>query len=144
MLGGLSPLVLILIAVVIPMAAAEAAAATTAATMLQTVPPRHLRGRVLGAWRTASTGWGLAGPPVLGLILEALGTRTGLVVTGITVAAVLTLGGAAYRRRHGVPDDSMPTSVERTLELVSAVGVESERDARKQDLAARAPELSAA
>jgi MFS family permease len=142
-LGGLSPLVLILIAVVIPMAAAEAAATTTAATMLQTVPPRHLRGRVLGAWRTASTGWGLAGPPVLGLILETLGTRTGLVVTGITVAAVLTLGSAAYRRRDDVPEDPMPSSAERTLELV-AVGVEPKRGAPKQDFAARAGELSAA
>jgi MFS family permease len=143
-LGGLSPLVLILIAVVVPMAAAEAAATTTAATMLQTVPPRHLRGRVLGAWRTASTGWGLAGPPVLGLILETAGTRTGLVVTGITVAAVLTVGSAAYRRRDGVPEESMPTSAERILEIVAAVGVEPERDAPKQDFAARTGELSAA
>jgi MFS family permease len=86
-LSGLSPLVVILIAVVIPMAAVEAAAATTAATMLQTVPQPHLRGRVLGAWRTASTSWGLAGPPILGLILEMAGTRTGLVVTGIQASS---------------------------------------------------------
>jgi MFS family permease len=143
-LTGLSPLVLVLFAVVIPMAAAEAAAATTAATMLQTVPPRHLRGRVLGAWRTASTGWGLAGPPVLGLILETAGTRTGLVVTGITVAAVLTLGSAAYRRRQGVPEEPMPTSAERILELVPAGEVETERDAPEQNFTARVRELSAA
>jgi len=90
----------VLIALVIPMAAAESAAATSTATMLQTVPPRHLRGRVLGAWRTASTGWGLAGPPVLGLILETAGTRAGLVLTGLTVAAVLILASTAYRRRN--------------------------------------------
>jgi MFS family permease len=143
-LSGLSPLVLILIAVVIPMAAVEAAAATTAATMLQTVPPPHLRGRVLGAWRTASTSWGLAGPPILGLILEIAGTRTGLVVTGITVAAVLTLGSAAYRRRQSVPEESMPTSAERILELVPEAAVETERDAPKQDFDARACELTAA
>jgi MFS family permease len=143
-LSGLSPLVVILIAVVIPMAAVEAAAATTAATMLQTVPQPHLRGRVLGAWRTASTSWGLAGPPILGLILEMAGTRTGLVVTGITVAAVLILGSAAYRRRQGVPEESMPTSAERILELVPEAAVETERDAPKQYFDARASESTAA
>jgi MFS family permease len=113
--AGLSPAVLVLIALVIPMAAAEAAATTTTATMLQTVPPRHLRGRVLGAWRTASTGWGLAGPPVLGLILETAGTSTGLVLTGVAVAALLTIGSTAYRRRLATKEH-----VAREQELVLA------------------------
>jgi hypothetical protein len=66
--------------------------------MLQTVPPRELRGRVLGAWRTASTGWGLAGPSVLGLILQFAGARGGLIAGGVTVVALLALGRIAYRR----------------------------------------------
>jgi MFS family permease len=97
-LTGVAPLVAVLVGVVIPMAAAEAAAATTTATMLQTVPPRELRGRVLGAWRTASTGWGLAGPSVLGLILQFAGARGGLIAGGVTVVALLALGRIAYRR----------------------------------------------
>ncbi|HEV7854663.1 MAG TPA: MFS transporter [Mycobacterium sp.] len=155
-LTGISPLIVILIAVVIPMAAAEAAAATSAATMLQTVPPRHLRGRVLGAWRTASTGWGLAGPPLLGLILETAGTRTGLVVTGITVAAVLTLGSAAYRRRQRAAEESMasahagptlvlvPTDIEASAADRVPPVREHHADAPEEKWVARERELSAA
>jgi hypothetical protein len=65
-----------------------------------------MRGRVLGAWRTASTSWGLAGPPVLGALLELLGARRGLIVGGL--ASILLLAGVAAvsmrRRRTGVDD----------------------------------------
>jgi MFS family permease len=105
-ISGLSPFVLLLIATVIPMAAAEAAAATATATMLQTVPPQFLRGRVLGAWRTMSTAWGLAGPPALGLLLETAGARTGLVLGGTLVATVLALGMLVHRRRRTAAGDS--------------------------------------
>jgi MFS family permease len=100
-LTGMTPAVFVLLGLVIPMAAAEAAAATTTATMLQTVPPRELRGRVLGAWRTASTGWSLAGPSVLGLLLQFAGARGGLIVGGAVVTTLLALGAIAYRWRMG-------------------------------------------
>jgi MFS family permease len=98
---GLSPVLLMVALVAMAMAAAEGAMATTAQTMLQTVPPEQLRGRVLGAWRTASTGWGLAGPPALGALLEVFGVRSGLVIGG--AATVLLLGGVrllSLRRRR--------------------------------------------
>jgi MFS family permease len=97
---GLSPVVSMVVVLAVAMAAAEGAMATTAQTMLQTVPPERMRGRVLGAWRTASTAWGLAGPPALGALLEVFGVRSGLFVGG--VAAVLLLVGVrllSLRRR---------------------------------------------
>jgi MFS family permease len=102
-LTGTSPLLLALIVLVVPMAAAEAAAATATSTLLQTLPPEHLRGRVLGAWRTASTGWGLVGPSVLGLLLTVAGARGGLAVGGLTFLLVLTLGVARHRRQAASP-----------------------------------------
>jgi MFS family permease len=118
-LSGMAPMVAVLIAVVIPMAAAEAAAATTTATMIQTVPPRELRGRVLGAWRTASTGWGLAGPSVLGLLLDLAGVRGGLVAGGVVITTLLTLGALAYRRRHA-DDPSVATAPARQADFATA------------------------
>ncbi|GAB6985009.1 MFS transporter [Nocardioides pyridinolyticus] len=100
-LVGLSPVLAAVVLLAIPMAAAEGALATGTQTMLQTVPPESMRGRVLGAWRTASTSWGLAGPPVLGALLEFLGARNGLIVGGL--ASILLLAGVAavsLRRRR--------------------------------------------
>jgi MFS family permease len=98
-LTGFAPIVAVLAIMVIPMAAAEAAASTATATMLQTVPPEQLRGRVLGAWRTASTTWGLAGPPMLGILLQSAGPRLGLIVGGLAVVLLLGIGRIVYRRR---------------------------------------------
>ncbi|MCW2820329.1 MAG: transporter [Marmoricola sp.] len=109
---GLSPVLLMVALVAMAMAAAEGAMATTAQTMLQTVPPEQLRGRVLGAWRTASTGWGLAGPPALGALLEVFGVRSGLVIGG--AATVLLLGGVrllSLRRRRTENADVLPLPV---------------------------------
>jgi sugar phosphate permease len=100
-LAGLSPLLLVLVVLAVPMAAAEAAAETATASMLQTVPPERMRGRVLGAWRTASTGWGLAGPPALGLLLEAAGVRAGLVIGGVVV--LVAIAAIAVLRPDGTP-----------------------------------------
>jgi MFS family permease len=109
---GLSPVLLMVALVAMAMAAAEGAMATTAQTMLQTVPPEQLRGRVLGAWRTASTGWGLAGPPALGALLEVFGVRSGLVIGG--AATVLLLGGVrllSLRSRRAENADVLPLPV---------------------------------
>jgi MFS family permease len=107
-LVGLSPVLSAVVLLAVPMAAAEGALATGTQTMLQTVPPESMRGRVLGAWRTASTSWGLAGPPFLGALLELLGARRGLIVGGL--ASILLLAGVAAvsmrRRRTGVDDEA--------------------------------------
>ena len=95
---GMSPVLLVVMLIAVVMAAAEGAMATTTQTMLQTVPPEAIRGRVLGAWRTASTSWGLLGPPALGALLQVLGVRAGLVVGGMTTLLLLVAVRLLSRR----------------------------------------------
>lgn len=95
--AGLAPTLTVLLLVVGPMAVVESISDTAATTVLQTDPPPQLRGRVLGVWRTASTTWGLAGPPLLGLLMELLGARGALVAGGLVVAGVVG-AGALHRR----------------------------------------------
>jgi MFS family permease len=95
--AGLSPSLFLLTALVLPLAVLESVSDTAGTTVLQTDPPAHMRGRVLGVWRSASTGWGLAGPPLLGLLLQFAGARGALVVGGLIIAG----GIAAGALRHG-------------------------------------------
>ena len=88
-----------LLVVVLPLALAESIQDTLTGTVLQTRPPAHLRGRVLGAWQSASAGWGLAGPPVLGWLLQACGPRGGLAVGGVTIVVAVVALRAAHARR---------------------------------------------
>lgn len=90
--AGLSPTFALLLVVVAPMAVVESLSDTAGATVLQTDPPAAMRGRVLGVWRSASTAWGLAGPPLLGLMMELLGVRAALVVGGAVVLVAITAG----------------------------------------------------
>jgi MFS family permease len=96
---GLAPALLMVMVVAVLMSGAEGAMAIGAQTMLQTSPPDHLRGQVLGAWRTTSTAWGLAGPPTLGLLLEVLGVRTGLVLGGVVTVLLVVAFHVALRNR---------------------------------------------
>lgn len=93
--AGLTPSLLLLAVVVAPMAVLESFTDTAGATVLQTDPPPAMRGRVLGVWRSASTAWGLAGPPVLGLLLEVMGARGALVAGGAVVVATIAAGALA-------------------------------------------------
>jgi hypothetical protein len=77
------------------MAVVESLSDTAGATVLQTDPPAAMRGRVLGVWRSASTAWGLAGPPLLGLMMELMGVRAALVVGGAVV--LITIAAGALR-----------------------------------------------
>jgi MFS family permease len=84
---------------VLPLALVESVQDTLTGTVLQTRPPAHLRGRVLGAWQSATAAWSLAGPPLLGWLLQACGARAGLALGGAAiVAAVLALRTAHARR----------------------------------------------
>lgn len=104
--AGLSPTLAVLLVVVAPMAVVESISDTAGQTVLQTDPPAMMRGRVLGVWRTASTAWGLAGPPLLGLLMELLGVRAALVLGGLAVLATIALGSARHhlvdRRRRAL------------------------------------------
>jgi hypothetical protein len=91
-LAGLSPTLAQLLVVVAPMAVVESLSDTAGATVLQTDPPAAMRGRVLGVWRSASTAWGLAGPPLLGLMMELIGVRGALVAGGAVVLVTIAAG----------------------------------------------------
>ncbi|MFF3907956.1 MFS transporter [Streptomyces sp. NPDC001848] len=101
-LAGLSPSLAVLLVLVLPMAVVESVSDTAGTTVLQTDPPAHLRGRVLGVWRTISTAWGLGGPPALGLLMQTAGARGALIGGGLIIAG--TIGaGFALRRRGTAP-----------------------------------------
>ncbi|MFJ5531873.1 MFS transporter [Streptomyces sp. NPDC093261] len=100
--AGLSPSLAVLLVLVLPMAVVETISDTAGTTVLQTDPPAHLRGRVLGVWGTISTAWGLGGPPALGLLMELAGARGALVGGGLVIAGA-TAAGFALRGRRTAP-----------------------------------------
>ncbi|WP_078492669.1 MULTISPECIES: MFS transporter [unclassified Streptomyces] len=95
--AGLSPGLVVLVLLVVPMAVVESVSDTAGATVLQTDPAPEMRGRVLGVWRSAGTAWGLAGPPLLGLLLEFAGVRVTLVSGGLLIAGAIACGGLRHR-----------------------------------------------
>ncbi|MEU6368703.1 MFS transporter [Streptomyces sp. NPDC046931] len=101
--AGLSPSLAVLLVLVLPMAVVETVSDTAGTTVLQTDPPPHLRGRVLGVWGTISTAWGLGGPPALGLLMQVAGARGALVAGGLIIAGAVTAGFALRRRRTVSP-----------------------------------------
>ena len=101
--AGLSPSLTVLLVLVLPMAVVESVSDTAGTAVLQTDPPPHLRGRVLGVWSSIGTLWGLGGPPALGLLMELAGARGALVSGGLLVAAVIAAGLLARERRAPVP-----------------------------------------
>ncbi|OKJ73026.1 MFS transporter [Streptomyces sp. CB02460] len=110
--AGLSPGLMVLIALVIPMAVVESVSDTAGSTVLQTEPEPEMRGRVLGVWRSASTGWQLAGPPLLGLLVEFAGARGALVAGGLLIAGAIAAGGlrgrVVARKRAGADRPVLP------------------------------------
>lgn len=109
--AGLSPGLVVLVLLVIPMAVVESLSDTAGATVLQTDPAPEMRGRVLGVWRSAGTVWGLAGPPLLGLLLEFAGARGALVSGGLLIAGAIALGGLRHHRlARGTADSPVPVA----------------------------------
>lgn len=97
--GALSPDLAVLTLLVAPMAVVESLCDTATTTILQTDPPAGMRGRVLGAWRSLSTGWQLAGPPLLGLLIQLAGARGALFAGGLVTAGVIGAGALLRARR---------------------------------------------
>ncbi|WP_232271703.1 MFS transporter [Streptomyces gobiensis] len=106
--AGLSPTLSVLILLVGLMAIAESVSDTAGATVLQTDPPAHMRGRVLGVWRSASTGWGLIGPPLLGVLMELAGARGALVIGGLVIIGATGAGALLRSRRRTEPVAVVP------------------------------------
>ncbi|WP_447040806.1 MFS transporter [Streptomyces sp. DSM 118878] len=102
-LAGLSPTFAVLLVLVLPMAVVESVSDTAGTTVLQTDPPAHMRGRVLGVWGSISTAWGLGGPPALGLLMELAGARGALVAGGLLIAGSIGTGLLLRRRGTGSP-----------------------------------------
>lgn len=103
LLAGIAPSLALLLVVVGPMATVESLSDTAGTTVLQTDPPAAMRGRVLGVWRSASTAWGLAGPPLLGLLMELAGARGALVLGSVVVLATIGAGMLRYRGSLALP-----------------------------------------
>jgi MFS family permease len=101
--AGFSPSLAVLLVLVLPMAVVESVSDTAGTTVLQTDPPAHLRGRVLGVWATIGTVWGLGGPPALGLLMELAGPRGALVTGGLLIAGSIGAGFVLRRRRTTTP-----------------------------------------
>ncbi|MEU6393206.1 MFS transporter [Streptomyces sp. NPDC046939] len=102
-IAGLAPSFAVLLVLVLPMAVVETVSDTAGTTVLQTDPPAHLRGRVLGVWGSVSTVWGLAGPPALGLLMELAGARGALVSGGLLIAVSIAAGHLLRGRRITAP-----------------------------------------
>ncbi|MFI9316058.1 MFS transporter [Streptomyces althioticus] len=96
--AGLSPSLAVLLVLVLPMAVVESVSDTAGTAVLQTDPPAHLRGRVLGVWGSVGTVWSLGGPPALGLLMELAGARGALIVGGVIIAASIATGHLLHRR----------------------------------------------
>ncbi|MFI9822591.1 MFS transporter [Streptomyces sp. NPDC052013] len=101
--AGLSPSLAVLLVLVLPMAVVESVSDTAGTAVLQTDPPAHLRGRVLGVWGSIGTVWSLGGPPALGLLMELAGPRGALVTGGLIIAGSLTAGHLLSSRRTATP-----------------------------------------
>ncbi|WP_437104852.1 MFS transporter [Streptomyces sp. enrichment culture] len=99
--AGLSPSLAVLLVLVLPMAVVESVSDTAGTAVLQTDPPPHLRGRVLGVWSSIGTVWSLGGPPLLGLLMEWAGARGALVAGGLLIAG--SIGAGVLVRRRGGP-----------------------------------------
>ncbi|MEU3898883.1 MFS transporter [Streptomyces sp. NPDC045251] len=97
--AGLSPSLAVLLVMVLPMAVVESVSDTAGTAVLQTDPPAHMRGRVLGVWGSIGTVWSLGGPPALGLLMELADARGALIAGGLIIAGTIGAGHVLHARR---------------------------------------------
>ncbi|MEU3663871.1 MFS transporter [Streptomyces sp. NPDC032940] len=117
--AGLSPSVAVLLVMVLPMAVVESVSDTAGTAVLQTDPPAHLRGRVLGVWGSVGTVWSLGGPPALGLLMELAGARGALMAGGLIIAGTIGAGYVLHGRR---PARAVQTVADATATPTPALG----------------------
>ncbi|WP_222515124.1 MFS transporter [Streptomyces salinarius] len=110
--AGMSPSLAVLLVMVLPMAVVESVSDTAGTAVLQTDPPAHMRGRVLGVWGSIGTVWGLGGPPALGLLMELAGARGALVAGGLIIAGTIGAGHLLRERRTPAPRVSPVANLE--------------------------------
>ncbi|NDZ74004.1 MFS transporter [Streptomyces sp. SID10362] len=110
--AGMSPSLAVLLVMVLPMAVVESVSDTAGTAVLQTDPPAHMRGRVLGVWGSIGTVWSLGGPPALGLLMELAGARGALIAGGLIIAGAIGAGHLLRERRTTVPRVSPVANLE--------------------------------
>ncbi|WP_320780693.1 MFS transporter [Streptomyces sp. CRN 30] len=118
--AGLSPSMAVLLVMVLPMAVVESVSDTAGTAVLQTDPPAHMRGRVLGVWGSVGTVWSLGGPPALGLLMELAGARGALVTGGLLIAGTIGAGHVLRRRRAVTPVPVRTAATDLPATLTSA------------------------
>ncbi|GAA2262799.1 MFS transporter [Streptomyces atrovirens] len=110
--AGMSPSLAVLLVLVLPMAVVESVSDTAGTAVLQTDPPAHLRGRVLGVWGSIGTVWSLGGPPALGLLMELAGPRGALITGGLIIAGSIAAGHLLHTRRAQAPVALRPEALQ--------------------------------
>ncbi|MGW4027697.1 MFS transporter, partial [Streptomyces sp. NPDC005009] len=110
--AGMSPSLAVLLVLVLPMAVVESVSDTAGTAVLQTDPPAHLRGRVLGVWGSIGTVWSLGGPPALGLLMELAGPRGALITGGLIIAGSIAAGHLLHTRRTQAPAAFRPEALQ--------------------------------
>nr|WP_037873170.1 MFS transporter [Streptomyces sp. NRRL S-37] len=110
--AGMSPSLAVLLVLVLPMAVVESVSDTAGTSVLQTDPPAHLRGRVLGVWGSVGTVWSLGGPPALGLLMELAGPRGALITGGLIIAGSIAAGHLLHTHRTRPPAVLRPEALE--------------------------------
>ncbi len=99
LLASTAPNQALLMVLLLPVGAANLAFLTSAQSLVQLATPEEIRGRIAGVYALVWVGSGALGAPVVGLLAEHLGPRTGLVLSG-TLPAVATILIARHLARR--------------------------------------------
>lgn len=91
LLASAAPSQAVLMGLLVPVGAANLAFLTSAQSLVQLASSEELRGRVVGLYMLVFVGSGALGSPIVGLLAEHLGPRTGLLVSGAVPAVVTVL-----------------------------------------------------
>ncbi len=91
LLAAAAPTQLSFTLVLVLVGAANLGFLTSAQSLVQLATADHLRGRVVGLYMLVFIGSGALGGPVVGLLAEHFGPRTGLLVSGVVPAVVTIL-----------------------------------------------------
>lgn len=101
-LASVAPSQAVLAALLVPVGAANLAFLTSAQSLVQLAASDHVRGRVVGLYMLVFIGSGALGGPVVGLVDEHLGARTGLLLAGLLPAVVTAVIARYLGRRADV------------------------------------------
>lgn len=99
LLASAAPNQAVLMAMLLAVGAANLAFLTSAQSLVQLATPEEIRGRIAGVYALVWIGSGALGAPVVGLLAEHLGPRSGLVISG-TLPAIATILIARHLARR--------------------------------------------